>query len=500
MCLTPKFMSDSPAASLHGDRVSRGAARRRRVRWPAATCTLVLACGVLAVAQNPRNQHNVGPETFSRRVVAAGLDNPWEVAWGPDDHLWITERSGLRVTRVNPADGSKRVALVLDDVYQSIEQDGLLGMALHPALLRGKGLDYVFVAYTYDRDPGPGVTRRHRIRRYTYDVGSLTLKAPTDILADLPAHDDHGGGRLAVGRDGTLYFTLGDLGSNFLANFCNPNRAQDLPGADQVRARDWSLYQGKILRMNLDGSIPVDNPVLAGVRSHIYTYGHRNPQGLAVGPGGMLYASEHGPGTDDEVNLIAAGKNYGWPHVAGFKDDQAYAYANWSASAPTPCRALKFDSLKAAPSVPQDKESAWHHPDFVAPLATLFTVPAGYDFAAFGNATVAPAGIDVYAASAIPNWATSILVTGMRTGAVYRLKLSPDGRTVAGAPVEYFKASDRYRDIAVSPDGRRIYLTTDSKGVTTDAAGQRTETLTNPGAVLELTYTGPPTSAKIREE
>ncbi len=460
-------------------------------KFMSSCSTIVLAYGVFALAQNPRNQLNLGPETFSRRVVVTGLDNPWEVAWGPDDHLWITERTGFRVTRVDPTDGSKRVALALDDVYRSIEQEGLLGMALHPELLRGKGLDYVYVAYTYDRDPGPGVTRRIRIRRYTFNVRSQTLNAPTDVLADMPSHDDHIGGRLIVGPDGKLYFTRGDLGSNFLANFCNPNRAQDLPTRDQVRARDWSTYQGKILRMNLDGSIPGDNPVLAGVRSHIYTIGHRNPQGLAFGPGGMLYASDHGPSTDDEVNLIAAGKNYGWPHVAGFKDDQEYVYANWSASAPTPCRALTFDNLHPPVSVPQDKESAWHHPDFVAPLATFFTVPDGYDFTAFGNATVALAGIDAYAAVTIPNWATSILVTGMRTGAVYRLKLSADGKAAAGAPVEYFKASDRYRDIALSPDGRRIYLVTDSKGATTDAAGQRTEMLANPGTVLELTYTGP---------
>ena len=220
-----------------------------------------------------------------------------------------------------------------------------MGMALHPELLRGKGLDYVYLAYTYDRDPGPGVTRRLRVRRYTYDAASQQLTAPSDVLDDMPAHDDHGGGRLLVGPDGKLYLTRGDLGSNYLANYCHANRAQDLPTADAVKARDWSTYQGKILRLNLDGSIPSDNPLLKGVRSHIYTYGHRNPQGLAVGPGGLLYASEHGPSTDDELNLIVAGKNYGWPEVAGFNDDRGYVYANWSASAPTPCRTLKFDNL-----------------------------------------------------------------------------------------------------------------------------------------------------------
>jgi hypothetical protein len=176
--------------------------------------------------------------------------------------------------------------------------------------------------------------------------------------------------------------------------------------------------------------------------------------------------------------------------VAGFKDDRSYVYANWSMSAPTPCRDLKFENLNPPASVPRDRESAWQHADFVAPLATLFTVPDGYDFRALGSATVAPAGIDVYTAPAIPDWAPAILVTGMRTGAVYRLKLTTDGTTVTGPPIEYFKANDRYRDVAVSPDGRRIYVSTDSVGATADAVGQRTERLSNPGAIMEFTYTG----------
>jgi PQQ-dependent dehydrogenase (s-GDH family) len=469
---------------------------RRTIRpWglPWVTTAGILAAaaaGAAALEQNPRNQHNVGPEAFESRVVATGLANPWEITWGPDGYLWVTERTAFRVTRVNPADGTKHVALALDGVYQSVVQDGLLGLALHPDLLAGKGLDYVYVAYTYDRDPGPDVARRIRIRRFTYDARSQSLSAPTDILDDMPAHDDHGAARLVVGPDRTLYFSRGDQGGNWLANFCNPIHSQDLPTSDQVRARNWTAYQGKILRINLDGSIPADNPVIAGVRSHIHSYGYRNPQGLAFGPGGRLYASDHGPSTDDEVDLILAGKNYGWPHVAGFKDDRAYAYANWSASSPTPCSSLKFDSLRPPPSVPQYKESDWTHPDFVPPLATLFSVPPGYDLATLGSSTIAPAGIDIYTATAIPGWANSILVTGMRTGAVYRLKLRPDGQAVEGAPLEYFKKDNRYRDIAINPDGRRIYLATDSEGATANAVGQRTDALADPGAILEFVYTG----------
>jgi hypothetical protein len=88
------------------------------------------------------------------------------------------------------------------------------------------------------------------------------------------------------------------------------------------------------------------NPIIAGVRSHIYSYGHRNPQGLAFAPDGKLYESEHGPNTDDEVNVIRAGGNYGWPHVAGYQDDQSYAYANWSASKGVPCESLTFTAYR----------------------------------------------------------------------------------------------------------------------------------------------------------
>ena len=359
-----------------------------------AACWLVLAAAL--VAQSPRDRHVVGPEAFTLRVVASALDNPWDLAWGPDGGLWVTERTGFRVTRLDPADGSKHVALTLTDVYQSVVQDGLLGIAFHrdPG-----GRDDAFVAYTYDRDPGPEVVRRIRVRRYTYDGGTRTLTAPVDVLDNMPAHDDHGAGRLVVGPDGKLYFSRGDQGSNFLANYCNPNRAQDVPTADEVNRRDWSTYQGKILRMNLDGSIPADNPQFAGVRSHIYAIGLRNTQGLVFGPGGLLYGSDHGPSTDDELNVIESGRNYGWPNVAGFKDDRAYVYGNWSASAPAPCRTLKFDPVAIPASVPQTKESAWSAPNFAPPLTTFFTVENDYDFRANGTATIAPAGIDIYTSS-----------------------------------------------------------------------------------------------------
>ena len=110
------------------------------------------------------------------------------------------------------------------------------------------------------------------------------------------------------------------------------------PGSGQ--SEDWSNYQGKILRIDLDGSIPADNPRSTACAAMCSLYGHRNPLGLVFGPNGLLYESEHGPSTDDEVNLIESGRNFGWPNVAGYRDDKSCAHANWSASKGPACRDL----------------------------------------------------------------------------------------------------------------------------------------------------------------
>jgi PQQ-dependent dehydrogenase (s-GDH family) len=464
-----------------------------------AAGVLMLVLGPMAVAppaqgtgptRNPRVVTTQGPESFTSRVVTTGLAGPWEVAWGPDGFLWVTERIGKRVVRVNPADGTRRVAVTIDDVHQSLAQDGLLGMALHPDLLKHSGSDYVFVAYTYDADPGEGLARRMKVRRYTYDASTGSLSKPVDIITGLPHGTDHGAGRLVFGPDGKLYLSRGDHGNNFLANYCDRNRAQDLPTLAEVQAADWSAYQGKILRINPDGSIPRDNPILNGVRSHIYSYGHRNPQGLTFAPGNRLFDSEHGESIDDEVNLVMAGRNYGWPLIAGYQDDQSYVYANWSASAPEPCASLRFDVVNPPASVPRQKESDVHLRDFTPPVKTFFTVPTGYDLRALGNATAAPAGMKVYTSRAIPGWRNSLLLSTMISGVVFRLPLTDDPRNPVGTPVAYFKSGNRYRDIAVAPDGLRLYLLTDpdGQGRTVDSAGALTRELTNPNSILEFTY------------
>jgi PQQ-dependent dehydrogenase (s-GDH family) len=452
-----------------------------------ATLAMFVIGAVALGAQGPAGITR-GTDRFASRVVVSGLASPWEVAWGPDGHLWITEREGQRVVRVNPVDGSRDTLLELPDVYRSVLQDGLLGLALHADFGRGRGADYLYLSFTYDEDAGAGASPRLAVRRYRYDTSARRLVEPSPVLTGLPAHDDHVGGRLVFGPDRMLYLAIGDQGSNFGRNRCRVNRAQELPTAEAVRRRDWSAYAGKILRIALDGSIPADNPLLDGVRSHVFSYVHRNPLGLVFGPAG-LYESEHGPETDDEVNLIEAGRNYGWPHVAGFQDDKVYAYANWSASAPEPCAALPGRG-GPPPSVPTTAERAWSHPRFAAPLRTFFTFDTAAGVQQAGGGTIAPGGLDMHSGQGggVPGWNTSLLVLSLLKGVAYRVPLSADGRSVAGQPVEVFKSTNRLRDIAVHPGQRRFYVATDPVGRTADDNGAPTQALANPGSVLEFVY------------
>jgi PQQ-dependent dehydrogenase (s-GDH family) len=448
-----------------------------------------------------------GTKVFDRRVVVSGLENPWEVTWGPDRQLWVTERTGKRVTRIDPATGVRSVALRIDEVSAPGGQDGLLGMALDPELLKNRGHDFVYVAYTYvDKAKGkvPHVTDPDspylhlylKVVRLTYRASEARLTDPVDVLTGLPAGNDHVAGRLKIGPDGKLYLTIGDQGHNQLGNFCLPIESQRLPTAQEIQQRQYAAYVGKTLRMNPDGSIPRDNPTLGGVVSHVFTYGHRNPQGIDFAPDGLLYSSEHGPKSDDEVNILTSGGNYGWPHVAGFQDNKAYQYARW-AEASTPCSQLRFSDLEIHPSVPREPEAAFRQP-FTEPIATLFTVPSGYNFADPACKgidfmcwpTVAVSSIEHYQSGGkgVPGWDRVLLVTALKRGSLYVVPLDAGGKSVAGAISRYFQSENRYRDTAVHPDGRTIYIATDSGGVVESLQGGLATRMETPGAILALTY------------
>ncbi len=247
---------------------------------------VVLALSIAAPAQ-----------TVSIRTVATGLDTPWEILWGPDGWLWVTERAG-RISRIHPETGQQQVIATLSDVHEQGES-GLLGMVLHPNFADSP---HVFVAYTY-RD---GSQILERVARFTYDGSAL---GDMRILLDrIPGATIHDGCRLLILSDRTLLVTTGD------ANV--PSRSQDVQS-----------LAGKILRLRLDGTIPADNPFPG---NPIWSLGHRNPQGLTYF-GGILYSSEHGPNNDDEINIIERGRNYGWPTVMGYCNsptEQAFCQAN----------------------------------------------------------------------------------------------------------------------------------------------------------------------------
>ncbi|MBY0373857.1 MAG: PQQ-dependent sugar dehydrogenase, partial [Bryobacteraceae bacterium] len=318
------------------------------------------------------------------------------------------------------------------------------------------------------------------------------------ILTGLPAGNDHNALRLKLGPDRKLYLTIGDQGNNQLGNFCHPVLSQRLPTAAELAAKNYAAYEGKSLRINLDGSIPADNPKLDGVVSHVFTYGHRNPQGLDFAPDGTLYAAEHGPKTDDEVDILVKGGNYGWPHVAGFRDNKAYEFARW-AEAKTPCSELRFSDLAIHPSVPREPETAFTKP-MVDPIATMFTVPTGFNFQDpvcqgvhyICWPTIGISSIEHYQGGAgrIPGWDRVVMITTLKRGSLYVLPLTKDGQKAAGKFTRFFQSDNRYRDTAVSPDGRTIFIATDARGMAQSTRGGVTTTMQNPGSILAFTYAG----------
>jgi PQQ-dependent dehydrogenase (s-GDH family) len=481
---------------------------KHRAARAALFTTSFLFLGLVMAQDGPESVIR-GTKEFRRTVLVEGLAGPWELTWGPDNMLWVTERTGHRITRIDPATGRRSVAITIDEVSAPGSQDGLLGMALHPDLLRDNGNNYVYAAYTYvDRNRGanpffPDARSPYRylygkIVRLTYDKAAGTLSNPVVVIAGLPVGNDHVSGRLKFGPDRKLYYTVGDEGHNQLGNFCLPIEAQRLPTQAEVEGKVYAAYVGKSLRLNLDGSIPADNPKLNGVVSHVYTYGHRNMQGIDFAPDGTLYASEQGPKTDDEINILKAGSNYGWPHVAGVKDNKAYEYARW-ADASTPCSQLTFSDLRIDPSVPREPESAFTKP-FVEPIATMFTVPTGYsfhdpvckgvDFICWP--TVGASSIEYYASQGkgIPGWDRVLLITTLKRGSLYVLPLTANGQAAAGHMSRYFQSENRYRDTAVNPDGRTIYVATDPDGLAEALTGGSTGRMQNPGAILAFTYVG----------
>ncbi len=319
-------------------------------------------------------------------TIITGLNVPWEIQWGSDGHIWMTERQGI-ISRVDPGSGQRNILLDhTDSVYQQGEA-GMLGMVLHPDFA---DTSHVFVVYTYLS----GSTAKEKLVRYTFNGTELT--DPFILIDDIPANSTHNGSRLIILPDYTLLITTGDA-------------------QNQNAAQNTSSLNGKILRLHLNGDIPADNPI-AG--SPVWSYGHRNAQGLVHAPNGKVYSSEHGPTTDDEINIIKKGANYGWPNVHGFCDSPA-------------------------------ENNFCNENDVTTPIEAW-------------TPTIAPSDLIWYPHDAIPEFENSLLMAVLKEKMIVNIHLEEDG-TVVDETYTYFENEwGRLRDILVGPEGE-LYIATNGE-------------------------------------
>jgi glucose/arabinose dehydrogenase len=315
---------------------------------------------------------------FVAETVITNLEIPWSMAFASDGLLWVTERPG-RVRIFNLTTRGSELALSLDDVFTQGEA-GLLGLALDPQFAQNR---LVYLYYTARLASGGAVNRVVRYR----EAGSR-LAERVVLLDSIPAATIHDGGRLRFGPDGFLYITAGDSAVT--------NRAQDL-----------SSTAGKILRLATDGTTPRDNPYA----SPIYSYGHRNPQGIDWHPvTGDLWASEHGNTGNDEVNVIDRGANYGWPQI----------------------------------------EAAATLPGMRPPIA-------------FYSPAIAPSGASFYRGQRFPRFASNLFVGTLRGTHLLRLVVdSTVERRVTAQERLLDGAFGRLRDVVSGPDGL-IYIATNNR-------------------------------------
>lgn len=461
---------------------------------------------LLALIMNKTGQSQNEP--FVKRTVIATLNSPWEITYGPNDSLWVTENFSYLVKRINIANGASTTLLNLASLKNFAPNDGgrwpqggLMGLAIHPNLYSPDpavraAKPWVYLAYVFSRPTGQTCSTNAnssnpcnfltRIVRYDYSGNSLSN--PVVILDNIPGSNDHNSGRLKIGPDMKLYYTIGDMGAGQFNNATRTNNAQAV-----------DVMEGKILRLNTetdgdagaDAWVPDDNPFYNGAsispRDYVYTMGHRNAQGIIwanVSGTDFLYSSEHGDKSDDEVNIISAGNNYGWNRVSGYCDGN-------------------YDGLTLGGYSPVNEENfCTTTSNNLQPLKTFFT-PTPAQINALSSdyltwPTIAPSSIDFYSANTIPGWKNSILVSCLKAGRVYRLKLNSIGNGlvnyVSGVDTaSYFHGEGRFRDLAISPDGLKIYVACDISGQTSGPTGGFNGGGTPPpnaGSILEFTYTG----------
>lgn len=440
-----------------------------------------------AFSQNePFNMRIVNPDTKSP-VKNNQLNSAWELTYGPDDSLWITENKSYLVSKIDPDSGGKTLLLDLSSKREfpsslsNWPQGGLMGMALHPTMYHewpNPSKPWVYLAYVYQNGgcfaskngQDSGCFFKTRIVRYEYKRSVHQLINPVTIIESLGGSTDHNSGRLAIGDvNGIpyLFYTIGDMGTGQFKNLNRKNHAQTTDS-----------LEGKVLRFNLDaigpankvGSwIPADNPFTDenGEATAVWSLGHRNAQGLAFGSNGILYSSEQQDMSDDEINIIEKGRNYGWPLVSGFSDGNYDGY-----------------TLANLPVVSEKQDSIDHF--LKPPIYTLYTASNPgvlYGTNNSGWPTVACSSIDVYENDIIPNWKNSLLVPSLKVGMVQRLKLNASGTKVidtSSIPAMRLFGAARLRDLCISPDGLKIYVSCDMSSQSNMYKGR----------ILEFSYAG----------
>jgi len=324
---------------------------------------------------------------FRVDTVLNNLDGvPWSMEFAPDGRLFVTERVG-RVLIVNVTTGMYDVALQIPGVFGSGEA-GLLGLALDPAFTQNH---LVYLYYTAATSTTTGINRLVRYR----ETGSQLVEGVL-LLDNIPASNIHDGGRLKFGPDGLLYLTTGDA-------------------ATQGLAQDVSSLAGKILRLNRDGTAAAGNRF----SSPVFTYGHRNPQGIDWHPTtGIMWSSEHGNVGNDEINTISSGLNFGWPRI----------------------------------------EANDTFPGMEVPIT-------------FFNPAIAPSGAAFYRGTRIPLFTNNLFVATLRGTHLLRLTIDESGRRITGQERLLEGTFGRLRDVVMGLDGNMYVATNNRDGRGTPATG-----------------------------
>lgn len=335
--------------------------------------------------------------TFRVSVFASGLEHPWGAAFLPGGSMLVTERPG-RLRRVTP-DGRVSAPLAgLPQVEQG-GQGGLLDIALAPDFARTRDVFLCLSAAT----EGGALTRLVTARLALDNAGLAGLRRVLDATPAQASGRLHYGCRIVFGRDGYLYLSTGERN-------------------ERARAQRLDDLAGKVIRLTRDGQVPPDNPFVGrtGARPEIWSYGHRNPQGLAVNPWtGSLWEAEFGPRGGDEINLIRRGANYGWPVVSHGRE-------YWGP---------RISRETSAPGM-ADPIHAW--------------VPS-----------VSPSGIAFYDGAAFPGWRGSLFVAAQATPGLVRL--TTEGDRITGEE-RLLWGRVALRQVVVGADGLVYLLTYGEQG------------------------------------